>query len=144
MWGIIVSVCGSHLDCFQQLCVSPSRRAALRSSDGSRQVGKPGSVVGRLLPHRHHTQVSSIYFNHIFCFLYSSFTQDTLCFSDNNQEYSIVFFVVLCRMLGKWPNTYTFTKAIAEHVVADTRSTIPTIIFRPSIGVLQFILFFFF
>lgn len=33
------------------------------------------------------------------------------------------------------PNTYTFTKSLAEHVVNDmTRGEIPTVIFRPSIG----------
>ena len=37
-------------------------------------------------------------------------------------------------MLGKWPNTYTFTKAIAEHVVVENIDCIPAVIFRPSIS----------
>ncbi|XP_063236812.1 putative fatty acyl-CoA reductase CG5065 isoform X2 [Bacillus rossius redtenbacheri] len=36
-------------------------------------------------------------------------------------------------ILSKWPNTYTFTKALAETVVKDTCETLPVAIFRPSI-----------
>lgn len=32
------------------------------------------------------------------------------------------------------PNTYTFAKSLAEHVVADHQELMPTVIFRPSIG----------
>lgn len=33
------------------------------------------------------------------------------------------------------PNTYTFAKSLAEHVVNDmTKGEVPTVIFRPSIG----------
>lgn len=32
------------------------------------------------------------------------------------------------------PNTYTFTKALAETMVAEHRGNIPTVIIRPSIG----------
>ncbi|KAL3270479.1 hypothetical protein HHI36_021022 [Cryptolaemus montrouzieri] len=37
------------------------------------------------------------------------------------------------QLIGKWPNTYTFTKAVAEHVVADKARGLPAAIFRPSI-----------
>lgn len=36
-------------------------------------------------------------------------------------------------IIGKWPNTYTFTKAIAEGVVAQYGQGLPIAIFRPSI-----------
>uniref|UniRef100_A0A2S2Q417 Fatty acyl-CoA reductase n=1 Tax=Sipha flava TaxID=143950 RepID=A0A2S2Q417_9HEMI len=36
------------------------------------------------------------------------------------------------KILGDHINTYTFTKALAEHVVNDARNTIPTCIVRPS------------
>ncbi|XP_046738977.1 putative fatty acyl-CoA reductase CG5065 [Diprion similis] len=36
-------------------------------------------------------------------------------------------------ILGEWPNTYSFTKAIAEGVVAEYASDLPFAIFRPSI-----------
>uniref|UniRef100_A0A0A9WBX3 Fatty acyl-CoA reductase n=2 Tax=Lygus hesperus TaxID=30085 RepID=A0A0A9WBX3_LYGHE len=39
------------------------------------------------------------------------------------------------KLLGKWPNTYAFTKAVAEHVVHDYGRGIPRIIFRPAIVV---------
>lgn len=32
------------------------------------------------------------------------------------------------------PNTYTFTKALAEQVVNDFKNKIPVVIYRPSIG----------
>lgn len=35
------------------------------------------------------------------------------------------------RLLGKWPNTYSFTKAVAEDIVR--RSHLPVCIVRPSI-----------
>ncbi|XP_026668326.1 fatty acyl-CoA reductase wat-like [Ceratina calcarata] len=37
------------------------------------------------------------------------------------------------RLLGGWPNTYTFTKAIAESVVVKEAEDLPTGIFRPAI-----------
>ena len=37
-------------------------------------------------------------------------------------------------MIGKWPNTYTFTKAIAEGIVAEESNNLPLCIYRPSIG----------
>ena len=36
-------------------------------------------------------------------------------------------------ILGKWPNTYTFTKAIAERLLLDEKGHVPAVIFRPSI-----------
>lgn len=36
--------------------------------------------------------------------------------------------------MGSFPNTYTFTKRLAEQVVNDYVGTIPAVIFRPSIG----------
>ncbi|XP_039751393.1 putative fatty acyl-CoA reductase CG5065 [Pararge aegeria] len=36
-------------------------------------------------------------------------------------------------LLDGRPNTYTFTKALAEHIVATRRGSLPTIIIRPSI-----------
>lgn len=33
-----------------------------------------------------------------------------------------------------FPNTYTFTKSLAEHAVNDHRHLFPTLIYRPSIG----------
>jgi len=36
-------------------------------------------------------------------------------------------------ILRQWPNTYTFTKAIAERLLLDERGHVPAVIFRPSI-----------
>jgi Male sterility protein. len=36
--------------------------------------------------------------------------------------------------MNNMPNTYIFTKSMAEHVVKDLCGDIPTVIFRPSIG----------
>lgn len=38
------------------------------------------------------------------------------------------------RLLDKWPNTYTFTKAIAEDVVRTQAQDLPLGVFRPSIS----------
>ncbi|XP_014670154.1 PREDICTED: fatty acyl-CoA reductase 1-like [Priapulus caudatus] len=40
---------------------------------------------------------------------------------------------VTSHLLGSRPNTYTYTKALAEHLVAEGRGDIPTAIIRPSI-----------
>lgn len=32
------------------------------------------------------------------------------------------------------PNTYTFTKSLAEHIINDYRHQLPIMVFRPSIG----------
>ncbi|KAG8306270.1 hypothetical protein J6590_050641 [Homalodisca vitripennis] len=42
---------------------------------------------------------------------------------------------MLPKLLGKWPNTYAFTKAVAEHVVQEHSKTLPITIFRPAIVV---------
>ncbi|PSN39596.1 putative fatty acyl-CoA reductase [Blattella germanica] len=38
---------------------------------------------------------------------------------------------------GALPNTYLFTKALAEHVVKDLAENLPVVIIRPSIGILR-------
>jgi hypothetical protein len=38
------------------------------------------------------------------------------------------------RYLGEMPNTYVFTKQLAEHVVYEHRGLLPAVIIRPSIG----------
>lgn len=38
-----------------------------------------------------------------------------------------------CKYSSDQPNTYTFTKSLAEHVVSDYRHQLPIMIFRPSI-----------
>lgn len=42
-------------------------------------------------------------------------------------------------LLDKWPNTYTFTKAIAEDVVHQHGAGLPIGMFRPGIGKLYFV-----
>lgn len=42
--------------------------------------------------------------------------------------------VFTAKILQKYPNTYTFTKGLAEHVIEDYKDKIPAVIFRPSIG----------
>ncbi|XP_012256162.2 putative fatty acyl-CoA reductase CG5065 [Athalia rosae] len=37
------------------------------------------------------------------------------------------------KYLGKLPNTYTFTKQLAEHVINDYAGVVPGVIFRPSV-----------
>ena len=37
-------------------------------------------------------------------------------------------------LLGKWPNTYAFTKAVAENVIERQAADLPIGIFRPAIG----------
>jgi alcohol-forming fatty acyl-CoA reductase len=36
-------------------------------------------------------------------------------------------------LLGKWPNTYTFTKALAEDFIKTHSEGLPIVIFRPGI-----------
>ncbi|XP_048516238.1 fatty acyl-CoA reductase wat-like isoform X2 [Athalia rosae] len=36
-------------------------------------------------------------------------------------------------LLGKWPNTYAYTKAIAEHVIREEAGNLPVGMFRPAI-----------
>lgn len=43
--------------------------------------------------------------------------------------------VMTAKYLGELPNTYTFTKQLAEHVVNDMcGGKVPLVVFRPSIG----------
>lgn len=43
--------------------------------------------------------------------------------------------IMTAKYIGALPNTYTFTKSLAEHVVNDLcNGQIPAVIFRPSIG----------
>lgn len=41
------------------------------------------------------------------------------------------------RLIGKWPNTYVFTKSIAEDVVRKEAGNLPLAVVRPSIGKTQ-------
>lgn len=38
------------------------------------------------------------------------------------------------RILDKYPNTYTFSKNLAEAIVAEYCEDIPTVLFRPAVG----------
>lgn len=38
------------------------------------------------------------------------------------------------RLIGSRPNTYTYTKALAEHVLVQEAGSLPLAIVRPSIG----------
>lgn len=38
------------------------------------------------------------------------------------------------KILGNFPNTYTFTKNVAEQICVHFQDKIPIVIFRPSIG----------
>jgi hypothetical protein len=39
-----------------------------------------------------------------------------------------------CRLLKNWPNTYAFTKAIAEDVVKEFGKGLPIVVVRPAVG----------
>lgn len=41
--------------------------------------------------------------------------------------------IAVTGLLGDWPNTYTFTKAMAEHLLVKNRGSVPLAIVRPSI-----------
>jgi len=45
-----------------------------------------------------------------------------------------MLYILFFRILYNHPNTYTFSKSLAEHVVKDLGEDIPVVIFRPSIG----------
>lgn len=40
-------------------------------------------------------------------------------------------------LIGKRPNTYTFTKALAEHMLQKEAGNLPVAVVRPSIGKTQ-------
>jgi hypothetical protein len=42
--------------------------------------------------------------------------------------------VINYRLLREWPNTYSFTKAIAEDTVREFGKGLPIAVVRPSIG----------
>lgn len=44
-----------------------------------------------------------------------------------------VFFPA-CRLLGDWPNTYVFSKAVAEELISAEGKGLPVAVVRPSIG----------
>lgn len=41
--------------------------------------------------------------------------------------------ILFNRILGKWPNTYTLTKALAEDLVRKECANMPVGVFRPAI-----------
>ncbi|XP_067204602.1 fatty acyl-CoA reductase wat-like [Linepithema humile] len=51
------------------------------------------------------------------------------CTDDKLAEY------ITPQLLGKWPNTYTFTKAMAEDVIRKQADDLPIVIFRPVITI---------
>lgn len=52
------------------------------------------------------------------------------------------FFVAHFSLTSGWPNTYTFTKALAEDLVKHESVGLPFGIFRPSIGKLVLVFIF--
>jgi len=46
-------------------------------------------------------------------------------------------FLSIFRLIGGHPNTYTFTKNLAEAIILKEAANIPTAIVRPSIGKLK-------
>lgn len=38
------------------------------------------------------------------------------------------------RIIGKWPNSYAFTKAVAENAVNTYAKGLPVCVFRPAIS----------
>lgn len=44
-------------------------------------------------------------------------------------------------LLGKRPNTYTFTKALTEQMLLEEAQTLPVAIVRPSIGTVILVTF---
>ncbi|XP_077284073.1 putative fatty acyl-CoA reductase CG5065 [Arctopsyche grandis] len=59
--------------------------------------------------------------------------QTTIKIAENADENTMN--ILTPKYLGNLPNTYVFTKSLAEHIVNDLRGNIPTVIFRPSIVV---------
>lgn len=47
-------------------------------------------------------------------------------------------FKTFCRVISPWPNTYAFTKALAEDLLRANNKSIPLGIFRPGIGEFYF------
>lgn len=42
------------------------------------------------------------------------------------------------KIIGEFPNTYSFTKAVSEYLVKQEGSYLPISVFRPSIGIFFF------
>lgn len=42
--------------------------------------------------------------------------------------------IAMCRLISPWPNTYAFTKALAEDLIRNKNKNLPMGIFRPGIG----------
>lgn len=49
-------------------------------------------------------------------------------------KYSLIVPCSIYSLLGDWPNTYTFTKALAEQVVEKEGKGLPIAVFRPAVG----------
>ncbi|XP_039752482.1 fatty acyl-CoA reductase 1-like [Pararge aegeria] len=59
--------------------------------------------------------------------------RDTLDICENIDDYTLN--AVTPKYLGELPNTYVFTKQLAEHVMAEQKGILPIVIMRPSIVV---------
>ncbi|XP_011870261.1 PREDICTED: putative fatty acyl-CoA reductase CG5065 isoform X2 [Vollenhovia emeryi] len=81
--------------------------------------------------------VSTIYANchveHIEerCYSYPINYQDLIMFTRNLPEIEVQ--KKISRIISRWPNVYTFTKAMAEGLVRDKSGDLPVGIFRPAI-----------
>lgn len=53
--------------------------------------------------------------------------------------YASKTYFIIRRLIQPWPNTYAFTKAIAEDVVRTKGKDIPTTLVRPAIGNKKFL-----
>ena len=49
-------------------------------------------------------------------------------------EPSLCLLIYFLRLLGVYPNTYSYTKALSEGLVAEQMDMLPVLILRPSIG----------
>jgi len=65
---------------------------------------------------------------------YVQFFSDWILSVHTEGEWKDFMLFALYRLLGKWPNTYTFTKAVAENVIRKQAGDLPVGIFRPAIG----------
>jgi hypothetical protein len=69
---------------------------------------------------------------------------ESSCYSSMQQcqfKYCIHPLCYFHRIIGNRPNTYTFTKALAEHVLVEQSGNLPVAIVRPSIGKQSAVLF---
>lgn len=49
-----------------------------------------------------------------------------------------LFSILTTKIVGKWPNTYSFSKAVAEELVRRAGADIPMALVRPSIGIINY------